>query len=296
MNGKQSATAAAVDDTPMADSIGELVVFVDGQTDPTGILEFAGVLAQEYDAHLTGVFMRPAPAVTPPEMFARGEGIPSVIEARQAEVEETEAEHRARFDDIVRRYAIGWEWRSEPYFSSDAAVHARYADLVVVARPDPAGQTAGPPGLVEALVLTSGRPVIVLPPRSTASRVRRILVGWDAGRAAVRAVADALPLLVRAAAVEVLVIDPARRRAGHGQEPGADIARYLARHRAKVEVRRLSSGDEDVGRALLSQAAAFGADLLVMGAYGHARLNELIFGGVTRTVLHEADVPVLMSR
>lgn len=296
MNVKPSATSPAVDDIPIADSIREIIVFVDGETEPTGILEFAGVLALEYGAHLTGVFMRPAPAVTPPEMFARGEGIPNVIEARQAEVEETEANHRARFDGIVRRYALGWEWRSEPYFSSDAAVHARYADLVLVARPDPAGQSAGPPGLVESLVLTSGRPVIVLPPRGTPSGVRRILVGWDAGRAATRAVADALPLLVRAAAVEVLVVDPERRRAGHGQEPGADIARYLARHHAHVEVRRLSSGGEGVGRVLLSHAAAFGADLLVMGAYGHARLNELIFGGVTRTVLHEADLPILMSR
>ena len=122
------------------------------------------------------------------------------------------------------------------------------------------------------------------------------MVGWNAGREAARAVADALPLLVRAAAVEVLIIDAERGPAGHGQEPGADIARYLARHGAQVEVRRLSSDGEDLGRLLLSQAAAFGADLLVMGAYGHARLNELIFGGVTRTALRDADLPVLMSR
>src|SRR6266568_1452634 len=263
MNPTQQATAAPVDDAPRVESIGEIVVFVDGYTDPTDIMEFAGVLAQEYDAHLTGVFMRPAPAVTPPEMFVRGTGIPNVIEARQAEVERIEADHRARFDDIVRRNALGSEWRSVPYFSSDAGVHARYADLAVVARPDPAVQTAGPPGLVESLVLTSGRPVIVVPPHSTASRLSRILVGWNAGREATRAVADALPLLVRAAA---------------------------------VEVRRLSSDGEDVGRLLLSQAAAFGADLLVMGAYGHARLNELIFGGVTRTALRDAGLPVLMSR
>src|SRR3989449_4208278 len=296
MNPTQRATVSLVDDAPNADSIAEIVVFVDGETEPTAIMEFAGVLALEYGAHLTGVFMRPAPAVTPPEMFVRGEGIPNVIEVRQAQVERVEADHRARFDEIVRRNALGSEWRSVPYFSSDAGVHARYADLAVVARPHPAGQTAGPPGLVESLVLTSGRPVIVLPPHSTASRLSRILVGWNAGREAVRAVADALPLLVRAAAVEVLVIDPERHRADHGQEPGGGIARYLARHGARVEVRRLSSDGEDVGRLLLSHAAAFGADLLVMGAYGHARLNELIFGGVTRTALHDAGLPVLMSR
>ncbi len=108
--------------------------------------------------------------------------------------------------------------------------------------------------------------------------------------------ADALPLPVRAEAVLVLVVDHERRPAGHGQEPGADIARHLARHGAHVEVRRLSSGGDDVGRLLLSQAAAFGAELVVMGAYGHSYLNEWIFGGVTRTVLREADLPVLMSR
>src|SRR3989475_10937483 len=148
--------------------------------------------------------MRPAPAVTPPEMFARGEGIPNVIGARQAEVEETEANHRARFDGIVRRYALGWEWRSEPYFSSDVGIHARYADLAVGARPDPAGQSAGPPGRVESLVLTSGRPVIVLPPRSTASRLGPIAVGWNAGREAAPAAAAPLPLPVPAAAAGVL--------------------------------------------------------------------------------------------
>src|SRR5258708_9097003 len=107
-----------------------------------------------------------------------------------------------------------------------------------MARPEPAGQTAGPPGLAESLVLTSGRPIIVFPPRSTVSRVRRILVGWNARRESIRAVADALPLLVRAEAVEVLVVDHERQPAGHGQGPGADIARHPAPPRAPVDVRR----------------------------------------------------------
>jgi nucleotide-binding universal stress UspA family protein len=149
---------------------------------------------------------------------------------------------------------------------------------------------------VESLVLTSGRPTIILPPRSTASRVRRILVGWNGAREAVRAVADAMPLLSRAEAVEVLVVDHQRHAANHGQEPGADVARHLARHGAHVEVRRLSSGGEEVGRLLLSQAAAFDADLVVMGAYGHSHLSQWVFGSVTRTVLREAALPVLISR
>jgi nucleotide-binding universal stress UspA family protein len=277
--------------------LGEIVVFIDGHAKAAGILEFAGVLAEEHGARLISVFMQPEPPITPAQTFARGKGMLSLIEEHRAQLEGIEADYRALFDDTVRRYGIrsASEWRSLPYLSSEVGVHAYYADLVVIARPEPAGQTAGPPGLAESLVLSSGRPIILFPPSGTVSRVRRILVGWNATRESIRAVADALPLLAKAEAVEVLVADH-ERQSGHGQEPGADIARHLARHGAQVGVRRLSSGEKDVGRLLLSQADAFGADLLVMGAYGHSQLTEWVFGGVTRTVLYEAGLPVLMSR
>jgi nucleotide-binding universal stress UspA family protein len=276
--------------------LGEIVAFIDGQTQTAGILEFAGMLAQEHGARLISVFMQPEPIVTPAETFARGKGMQSTIEVHQAQLERTEAAHRAEFEDIVRRHGIRSEWRSLPYLSSEVGVHAYYADLVIIARPESAGQTASPPGLAESLVLSSGRSIIVFPPRDTVSRVRRIVVAWNATRESIRAAADALPLLVKADAVEVLVVDHQRRPEGHGQEPGADIAHHLARHGAHVEVRRVSSGGKDVGRLLLSQAAAFSADLLVMGAYGHSHMREWMFGGVTRTVLYEARLPVLMSR
>jgi len=278
--------------------LGEIVVFIDGQTETESILEFAGMLAQEHRARLISVFMQPAPIVTPAETFARGKGMQSTIEVHRAQLERIEAQRHAQFEDIVRRHGIRpeSEWRSLPYLSSEVGVHAYYADLAVIARPESAGETAGPPGLAESLVLSSGRPIIMFPPRGTVSQVRRMLVAWNATRESIRAVADALPLLVKAEAVEVLVVDHQRHPAGHGQEPGADIARHLARHGAHVEVRRITSGGKDVGQLLLSQAAAFGADLLVMGAYGHSHLREWMFGGVTRTVLYEAGLPVLMSR
>ena len=276
----------------------EIVVFIDGGTETPGILEFAGMLAQEHGARLISVFVQPEPTVTPAETFARGKGMQSTIEVHQAQIERIEADHKAQFEDIVRRHGIRREseWRSLPYLSSEVGVHAYYADLVVIARPESAGETAGPPGLAESLVLSSGRPIIAFPPRGTVSQVRRILVAWNATRESIRAVADALPLIAKAEAVEVLVVDHERNRAGHGQEPGADIARHLARHGAHVEARRLSSDGKEVGRLLLSEAAAFRADLLVMGAYGHSHLREWMFGGVTRTVLYEAGLPVLVSR
>jgi nucleotide-binding universal stress UspA family protein len=241
----------------------EIALFIDGQTETSGILEFAGILAEEHGARPFGVFMQPQPAVTLAETFAVGKGIREVIKVHEAQIEGIEADDRAQFEDIVRRHGIRSEWRSLSYLSSEVGVHAYYADLVMIGRPGSAGQTAGPPGLAESLVLSSGRPIILFPPHGPLSPVRRILVGWNATRESIRAVADALPLLVKAEALEVLVVDHERHQAGHGQEPGADIARHLARQH--VEVRRLSSGGKDVGHFLLSQASAFGADLVVMG-------------------------------
>lgn len=277
--------------------LGEIVVFIDGHIKTPTILEFAGVLAEEHGARLIAVFLQPEPTVTTAQEFARGEGMRDVMEVHEKEIEGIEAHHRALFENIVRRRGVqsGSEWRSLSRWGSEVAVQAYYADLVVIARPEPAGQSPAPSGLAESLVLSSGRPIILFPPNQTASRVRRSLVAWNATRESIRAVADALPLLARAT-VEVLIVDHERQRARHGQEPGADIARHLARHGAQVEVQRRSSGGKDVGQLLLSQAAAFRADLLVMGAYGHSTLREWMFGGVTRTVLYEAGLPVLMSR
>src|ERR1700732_1409401 len=145
--------------------LGEIVVFIDGGTETPGVLEFAGMLAQEHGARLISVFMQPEPTVTPAETFARGKGMRSTIEAHRAQPERIEAEHRAQFEDVVRRHGIRpeSEWRSLPYLSSEVGVHAYYADLVVIARPEPAAQTADPPRLAESLILTSGRPIMIFP-------------------------------------------------------------------------------------------------------------------------------------
>ena len=276
--------------------LGEIVVFTDNRSDAASILEFAGLLAEENGARLISVFIQPLPELIPPQTFARGTGIREVIETQQSQLEGTEARHRALFEDVVRRHGIPRsEWRSLSHWRTEVAVPAYYADLVVIARPE-RGQMSDPPGLAESLVLSSGRPIILFPPGGMASRVRHILVGWNATREAIRAVADAVPLFARAEAVEVLIVDYQRQRARHGQEPGADITRRLAALGAQVEVQRLSSEGQGVGHLLLSQAVAFRADLLVIGAYGQSKLRERVFGGVTRTVLYEAGLPVLMSR
>jgi len=175
-------------------------------------------------------------------------------------------------------------------------LQARYADLVVMSqanRDDPA--TALLHDLPEYVVLHSCRPVLVVPFAGNFTTVgENVLVAWDGSMQATRAVTQAIPILRRAARVTVAVFDPVSGPDEHGEEPGADIALYLSRHGIQVEVQRQRSNG-DIGEALLTLTDNLGADLLVMGAYGHARYREILLGGVTRTVLNTMTVPVLLS-
>jgi len=275
--------------------IKDVVVFADGRPQTSGAIEFAIRLAEEHEAHLTAAFVWPPLATDDPGGYVRGPAIRHLIDAYHAETSRLESACRASFERAASRTGLRTAWRSiQPH--EDLVTHARYADLAIVARSDSTALGGLPLGVPQSIVLGSGRPVIVLPPEPVASAGHRVLVAWNASREAARAVADALPFLTRADAVQVLVVDAEPHPTGHGEEPGADIAQHLARHGAKVDVRRLSSGGVAVGRLILSGAAAFDADLVVMGAYGHSRLTEFVFGGATRTALQEAGLPVLMSR
>ncbi|HEX8609974.1 MAG TPA: universal stress protein [Telluria sp.] len=173
------------------------------------------------------------------------------------------------------------------------ALQARYADLVVLSQSDPDDPVARmTPGLPEYVMLASARPVLVLPHAGHFPVIgSEVLVAWDASTAATRALANALPLLKRAHRVTVAVFNPDD---AHGQQPGADIALYLARHGINADVSAQQTSI-DIGEALLSLAADVDANLIVMGCYGHARLRELLLGGVTATILTSMTAPVLMS-
>jgi nucleotide-binding universal stress UspA family protein len=187
------------------------------------------------------------------------------------------------FDAAVARQGITSEWRvgsGEP--SRIVALHGRYADLIILGQLDPnVGLSACCPR-PEDVALTTGRPVLVIPYVGDFTTVgQRVLVGWNTSREATRAIGDALPLLRAAQSVTILSIDPRSTSEGHGAVPGADIARYLARHGINAVVDWAVSNGIDAGNILLSRAADLMADLLVIGAYGHPRFRELVLGGVT---------------
>jgi nucleotide-binding universal stress UspA family protein len=126
-----------------------------------------------------------------------------------------------------------------------------------------------------------------------AANLRNVLVAWDGSAPAARALADALPILVRAERVEILSVDG--RGIDDVHEHGRAVTRHLARHGIDATFKRTTSAG-DIGNTILSHAADIGADFLVMGAYGHSKLREALFGGTTRTLLESMTIPVLMSR
>lgn len=149
-------------------------------------------------------------------------------------------------------------------------------------------------GLIEAALFDSGRPVIIVPPGAETFATKRILIAWDGSAGAARAVAEARPFL-KGAEVEILSVtgekDLSRLVAG------AELAPHLARHGASVTVRNVAvSGGNDVAETIRQAATAFGADLIVCGAYKHSRLREWLLGGVTQSLLKSTPVPLLMSR
>jgi len=136
---------------------------------------------------------------------------------------------------------------------------------------------------------------LIVPSKGEFSHVgKKVLISWDASRGATRAVTDAIPLLQHADVVQVAVFNAEERVTAHGEDPGADLALYLARHGIKVEVLQQQTV-RDVGGALLSLAIELGTDLIVMGGYGHSRFRQMLLGGVTRSVMAGMTIPVMMS-
>ncbi len=262
-----------------------------GTHDPAG--DFAISVADAFDAHLLGVAF-----VYDPIIPAVTGGIPpQFIESQRAESDKAARDAIARFEQAAKRAGVSCESLSISASISGAADRlgqlARRFDLVIVGQPE--REKSAPDEVVdEGVLFESGRPVIFVPYiQKAALKLDRVMVCWDGSRAASRAIADAMPFLHKAKQVEIVMV--ANKAGKDGDIPGADLGQHLARHGLKVDVKRITSPDIDVSSTLLSYAADSNADMIVMGGYGHSRLREFILGGVTRSILEQMTVPVLMS-
>ncbi|MGE3991556.1 universal stress protein [Pseudorhodoplanes sp.] len=248
-----------------------LLVLVDSSQWGTHRTIAAAELAARFGATLVGLHII-SPVAGP--RYAGGLTLGRVMreEAERARADALKAQRL--FQDISQRFGISAEWRVVTGIPSEqAAMHARYADLTIIGPPD---QHVLPSSFLlqpDEVIFGAGRPVIVVPREAAGDMIgRRILVAWRSSREAARAVNDALPLLATAEAVDLVVVNPTSEHdvRDYGEEPGASIAAHLARHGISVEVLRERAVGESVGKRLLACAAGRGADLIVLGAYGHS--------------------------
>jgi nucleotide-binding universal stress UspA family protein len=276
----------------------DLLVVVDSEPASRGRVDLAAALAERFAAHLVGLYPLPIPEALPHFGYYDPTLLDPFFRELREKSQEVCGKEREAFEHAASLRGVPAEWRvADAGSESDPALHARYADLTILGQLDPDG---GDSELMrprpEHVTLASGRPVLVVPYAGRYETVgRRVLIGWSATREAARAVNDAMPLLAGAEIVTVLTIDAREGPDAHGELPGADISLHLARHGVKAEIERTVSAGIPAGDVLLSRAADLGADLLVIGAYGHSRMRELLLGGVTRSILQSMTLPVLMS-
>jgi nucleotide-binding universal stress UspA family protein len=246
----------------------DMVVFLDGGGALARTVEWTAGLAREHDAHLTGVLVDE-------------EEPPGLVEK----------DPRAVFEAAARHHGIRWAWqRVSRRQVVDLATFGPFADLAVVARRPWPRRVSGRLALSEFLALVYGGPTVLFPPAGAAFPPRRIVVGWNAAPDETLPLGQALPLLERAEGVEIALVD--RDTRSRSPETAACTARDLACRGIAAQLRQLSSDSGGAGRALLTRAAAFGADLLVVGA----RARSQLYGSLPREALAEATVPVFMCR
>jgi nucleotide-binding universal stress UspA family protein len=278
-----------------------VTVFLDPSPSGAKRAAHAVALARRWGAHLTGVHVVFAGVTPHPSIcYVRGDrAIQQVI------VDESELEAVAecasvllgkRFRALCAGASVAGEFRAirQGRTAEEAVLSSLQSDLVVVGHPQPHGlpDDMSP----ERMLLASGVPLLIVPNAWDGPTIGdRILIGWNATRQARRAIFDGMGFLVAAASVTLLVVDQVGRQP-HGQEPGADIALDLARFGVSVRVERVASHGAPIAQVILASARRSGSDLLVIGAYSHARLREILLGGTTRTLLAQMPVPVLISR
>ncbi|HEV6963820.1 MULTISPECIES: universal stress protein [Roseateles] len=275
-----------------------ILVHLDSRRHTPARVESAAALALQHEAHLIG--MASTGWVPIPADSAGALGITAYQEAAMNQLRDEAQACVQRFEEQVRRLGVlSFEGRVDLSYAGDSMpLAARYCDLTVVTQTDPDEPREAPwPPMQQEVLLQSGRPLLVLPyaGECIVPPAARVLVGWNGSREAARAMHDALPLLERAAHVEVVVFEPPESvEQNHGDLPGADIGLWLTRHGVNVHVSYVPI-KVATGEALLSHAADIGAHLIVAGGYGHSRLREAILGGVTRTLMRTSPVPVLLS-
>ena len=261
------------------------------------LLEVALPLADKMDAHVIAF------NIMPPHVIITGGdmGVGAVVVDDHREAYRSEAARlKERFTTATKYRPAKSEWRQiDAGFNSATQViieHSHVCDLIVVNQKDPDWALSQFLEEPERIAVETGRPVLLVPNKGKlVMPPKRVTIAWNGRREAVRAVFDALPLLIGTDEVNIIWISPEQDQPNAGDLPGAELGTILSRHGIKCTVSQSTVVDISVASELLRQSHAFGSDVLVMGAYGHSRLREFVLGGASRDILLHMDLPVLMS-
>lgn len=255
-------------------------------------------LATKHDAHVVGVALKIKSTIAD----YISEALPSGFhDAQRDAVAESARKACGRFEAAAQQAGISHTTDTIEESAAKApgvlAFHARHSDLTILGqtKQDDSGASFNT-ALMEAVLFESGRPIYLVPyVGKKIAPVKTAVIAWDGGAKSARTVNDSIPLLQDREEVIILVINADQREGAHGEEPGVDIAAHLARYGIDAKIERMTVVGIDTDKAILNFLADSGADLLVMGAYGHSRFHEKAFGGVTESILMEMTAPVLMS-
>jgi nucleotide-binding universal stress UspA family protein len=272
-----------------------IVAILQNEQDAERVLDCAIPLASRFESHLIGIHAEALPVP-----YASATGFPDTEFLQvTADMSRERADNlQAVFLRHIEDSGVSFEWRSLESFSGDSALTGistvRTADLIIAAQRESGGD---PSADVDTLVYDAGRPVLVVPHSGPlVTSFKHVLLAWNGSKEAARAAFDALPFIIEAEKTDIVVIDPPDSLDEAPETAGAEIAAALSRHGATVSVSILNSGGLSVDDVIQTRVAETGADLLVLGAYSHSWLRQLLFGGVTRTVLRTVPVAAFLSR
>ncbi|MBZ9993385.1 universal stress protein [Mesorhizobium sp. BH1-1-4] len=272
-----------------------IVAILQNEQDAERVLDCAIPLAGRFQSHLIGIHAEALPVpYTSATGFPDTEFLQVSADMNRERADKLQAVFLRRIEDS----GLSFEWRSLESFSGDSALTGistvRAADLIIAAQRETGGD---PSADVDTLVYDAGRPVLVVPSAGPlVTTFKRVLLAWNGSKEAARAAFDALPFIIEAEKTDILVINPPDTLDESPEAAGAEIASALSRHGATVSVSVQKSDGTSVDDMIQNRVAESGADLLVLGAYSHSWLRQLLFGGVTRTVLRTSQVAAFLSR
>jgi nucleotide-binding universal stress UspA family protein len=285
-------------------TIASILLLLQGGDGDSAVAETAARVATTFDARIDGLIVRPDPreAVRLAVDGMSPAMIEGVMAATRSDSEVRVGRARAAFEHACAEHGLRLggssptaHWAEETGNDADfIAYRGRLADLLVIGRPGQ-GSADETYAAIEAALFETGRPLLLAGPTPHRSLEGTAVIAWNGSTETTRAVSAALPFLARAEKVVALEIDPRPATGGAGRPRAEALCAHLACHDIDASAHTTQAEGRPIGEALLAEATGLGANLMVMGAYSHSRLRELVLGGITRRVLAGAEIPVLMA-